>query len=336
MGEKASHKLSHILKVFIVVLAILTILSLQAVQTCAQQPDQTSINEVDFENNTVYIGIWLNNIYRYEYTAGAYIIDFYLYFFWIDQNIETIEWYLLNGYPVNPATTVLVNSNLTGEVKYEIYRITAACSITPDAKDFPFDSIELAIVIEILTHGQNIDFVWLENETGVDPNFVNAGWVTTNIDLTTSNHVYPLDAELPRAEMVVSQQRQLVISSIQGLIPPLIFAVLSAFSFLFNLKDASSVGLRLGLNTSMLVTTLLFNFTIASSVPPSSTITLYGLFIISVLIFTVMNLIVTIAGYVQWFYYKNEQQTKATNRWGFLFSLIVPVVFFLLLYFFRG
>ncbi len=221
----------------------------------------------------------------------------------------TVDWYLINGYPVNPATTVLVSSNLTGEVKYEIYRITAACSTTPDAKDFPFDSIKLTIAIELLTRGYNMELVWLENETGLDIGFVNAGWVTTDLDLTTSIHNYPLNAALPRAEMTITQERQLIMSNIQGLIPPTIFAIVSAFSFLFALRDASSVGLRLGLNTSMLVTTLLFNFTVGSAIPPSSSITLYR-FYRSILLFIVLNLIVTVQGSFQGFTKKITTRQK--------------------------
>jgi hypothetical protein len=309
---------------------------LQSTQTCGQTTDKVSVPDVNFESNNVYIGILVNNIYSYQYTAGTYTLDLFLYFFWTDPNISTVDWYLINGYPVNPATTVLVSSNLTGEVKYEIYRITAACSTTPDAKDFPFDSIKLTIAIELLTRGYNMELVWLENETGLDIGFINAGWVTTDLDLTTSIHNYPLNAALPRAEMTITQERQLIMSNIQGLIPPTIFAIVSAFSFLFALRDASSVGLRLGLNTSMLVTTLLFNFTVGSAIPPSSSITLYSLFIVSILLFIVLNLIVTVTGFVQWFYYKNEAQTKTTNRLGFILSILIPCVFFILLFFLRG
>ncbi len=295
----------------------------------------TQAVDVEYENNKVYLGVWLNNIYNYQYIAGSYNLDMFLYFFWVDPNITTVDWYLMNGYPVNPATTVLISSDLTGEVKYEIYRITATCSVTPDATEFPFDSIKLAVAIELLTHGYDTELVWLENETGLDPAFANAGWVTTNLELTTSEHVYPLDAQLPRAEMVVTQRRQRLLADVQSLIPPAIFAIVSAFSFLFNLRDATAVGLRLGLNTSMLVTTLLFNFAVSATIPPASTISVYTLFMLAILIFMVMNLIVTITGFVEWFYYKNEVQTRKTNRWGFVLSTIVPILFFIVLYFLR-
>jgi hypothetical protein len=337
--KKTAYKLNSKISILSIVLVIFLFFFLPHTdQTRAQVPNQpqTQINEVNFENNTVYMGIWLNNIYSYDYKAGSYTLDMYLYFFWVNPNITSIDWYLMNGYPVNPATTLLVSSNLTTEVKNEIYRITAACSNTPDASDFPFDSIKIVVAVELITQGQNLEIAWLENETGIDPGFMNAGWVTTNVKLTTSNHVYPLGVELPRAEMVITQQRQRPSTSLQNFVPPAVFAIVSVFSFLFSLKEASAVGLRLGLNTSMLVTTLLFNFTISTVIPPASTITIYSLVILSILIFIVMNLMVTIIGFVQWFYYKNERQTKRTNRWGFILSISVPIVFFVILYFLRN
>ena len=311
----------------------MAIIFLQSVYTCA---GQSEIEDIDYENNMVYVGIWLNNIYSYEYTAGDYTIDLFLYFFWVDPNIKTIDWILTNGYTVNPATTNLESSNLTSEVKYEIYRVTGVFSTSPDAKNYPFDSIKLGVGVELLTHDYDIELAWLENQTGLDPRFKNAGWVTTNLELSSTTHSYPLGVELPRAEMVVTQQRQLWLYSFQDIIPPMIFAIVSAFSFFFKLRDATAVGLRLGLNTSMLVTTLLFYFTVNAGVPPSSTITLYDMFIFSVMIFIVMNLVVTITGYVQFFHFKNELRARTTNRWGFIPSLVVPSVFFLLMYILRG
>lgn len=298
--------------------------------TMAQTTNET------YENNKVYMGIWLNNIYSFEYTKGTYTLDIFLYFFWIDPNIKEIDWYLMNGYPVNPATIEILNNDTSGEVKNQIFRITAVCSTTPDASSFPFDPIQMEVVIELITRGYHAEIVWLENQTGVDPSFDNAGWVTSNIELISSNRVYPLGVELPRAEMILTQYRLQIWTGIQALIPPVIFALVSAFSFLFSLRDAAAVGLRLGLETSMLVTTLLFNFTVNSTIPPSSTITLYSLFMLSILIFMVMNLVVTVIGFVQWFYYKNEKQTKRTNRWGFIISLLVLFAFFILLYLLRA
>ncbi|XHH09509.1 MAG: hypothetical protein ACFCUE_02460 [Candidatus Bathyarchaeia archaeon] len=293
-------------------------------------------NQVEYESDTVYMGVWLLNIYSFQYQTGDYTLDFYLYFFWVDPNITTIEWQLVNGYPITPTSVTLIDRNLNGEVKHEIYRVTARCNTSPDASDYPFDSVKLKLLFDFLTRRQYDNVAWLENQTGIDPGFKNAGWTTTGFDLTVSQYDYPLNVEVPRAELLITQQRQRPLSSFQAFIPPLIFGIVSTFSFLFSLKEMGAVGLRIGLNTSMLVTTLLFGFTAGAGVPPASTMTIYSLFLLSVLIFMVINLNVTIVGIVAWVRFKSERLVQRINRWGFVLAFSLPIILFILLYFVRA
>jgi hypothetical protein len=301
-------------------------------------PMQTQATNIQYESGTVYIGIWLIDIYNFQYQTGDYTFDFYLYFFWVDPNpnITQIDWQLVNGYPVTPTSVVLIDRNLTGQVKHEIYRVTAQCNTPPDASDYPFDTIKLKLVIDLLTRGYYDNVAWLENQTGIDPEFKNAGWTTISFGLTVSQKEYPLGVEVPRASMLVTQERQRPLSSVQTFIPPIIFGIVSTFSFLFSLTEMCAVGLRIGLNTSMLVTTLLFGFTAGANIPPASTMTIYSLFLLSVLIFMVINLNVTIVGIVAWVRFKNERLVKRINRWGFVLALSLPVILFALTYFLRG
>ncbi|MGD6935133.1 MAG: hypothetical protein ACQCN5_13105 [Candidatus Bathyarchaeia archaeon] len=296
---------------------------------------QMQDSDTQYKGDTVYIGVWLINVYSFQYQTGDYTLDFYLYFFWVDSNITQIDWQLVNGYPITPTSVTLIDRNLSGEIKHEIYRVTARCNTPPDAKDYPFDTVNLELIFDLIAHNQYNNAVWLENETGIDVGFKNAGWNTISLELLVSQHPYPLDVVIPRAEMVVTQQRQRPLSSFQAFIPPVIFGIVSTFSFLFNLKEMGAVGLRIGLNTSMLVTTLLFAFTAGSNVPPASTMTIYSLFMLSVLIFMVINVNVTIVGIVAWGRYKNETLVKRINRWGFFVALILPAILFILVYFVR-
>jgi hypothetical protein len=284
------------------------------------------------------MGVWLSNVYGYEYLTGDYTLDFYLYFLWVDgdPNMTQVDWQLVNGYIVNPTAVSVVDTNLTGSVKREVYRVTARLNTPPDAKDFPFEPIQLGLAFDFLTHGYYKKVVWLTGQIGVDSSFQNPGWTTTNVELNSTTQQYPLNVDVPRAAMTLTQQRQRPVASIQLFIPPTIFAVVSVFSFLFGLKDSGAEALRVGLNTSMLVTTLLFNFAVANSIPPSSTITVYGVFILSVLLFMVINLLVTIVGIVTWIRYKNEKQTRQINRWGLVITIGLPVLLFCLMYFLRG
>jgi hypothetical protein len=135
--------------------------------------------------------------------------------------------------------------------------------------------------------------------------------------------------------MVVTQERQRVTQSFTSFIPPIFFAVVCAVSFLFSLKEMGAVGLRIGLNTSMLVTTLLFSFGISATIPPASTMVLYTIFLLAVLLFMVSNLIVTIIGVVGWMKYKDENRTRIANKLGFIISIIVPIIVFAIFFILR-
>ena len=99
------------------------------------------------------MGIWVIHIYSYQYTTGTYTLDMYVYFFWTDPNITTANWYLTNGYPINSAAKILVSSDVTGAIKYELYRVTATLNTAPDARDFPFDQITMKVSVELINPG---------------------------------------------------------------------------------------------------------------------------------------------------------------------------------------
>lgn len=289
---------------------------------------------VEPDENTVLVGIWLINIFEYRYATGDYTMDMYIYFFWTNPDLTKVDWYFANGYPITPTSITLIESrNSTEEnLKYQVFRATARFNTPPDASNYPLDDIYLTVSVDLLTHGRNLTLSWLNDQTGIDPSFQNSGWTTTNVELTTFTHSYPLGVEVPRAELAITQQKQRIGNVISPFIPPLIFSFVSAVSFLFGLKETGSVGLRIGLNTSMLVTTLLFSFGINANIPPSSSVPLYSIFLTAVLFFMVCNLVVTIVGTVGWVKYRNEKRTMRANQFGFLISIIVPITVFLLLF----
>lgn len=304
-------------------------------QTMSAEKPGFSMVDVIQNDNTVNIGVWLINMFGYKYTSGDYIADMYVYFYWTNPNITTIDWHFANGYPVTPTSVTLVGNITNGNLKGEVYRATANLNSPPDASDFPFDKINVTVAINLVTHGNNLTLTWMSNQTGIDSKFANPGWRTISVSLESSINDYPLGVVVPKATMVLTQERQRPTQSFSPFIPPMFFALVSAVSFLFSLKEMAAVGLRIGLNTSMLVTTLLFSFGIGNSIPPASTIVLYTIFLVSILLFMVSNLIVTIVGVVGWIKYKDERRTTLANKLGFLISIIVPLVVFALFYFIK-
>jgi hypothetical protein len=279
-------------------------------------------------DDTVNVGLWLINIFNYQYISGNYIADMYIYFRWTNPNIQTIDWHFANGYPVTPTSVTLLANVTDGAVRTEVYRATANLNSAPDASDFPFDRINITVAINMVPHGNTVTLSWLEDQTELDSQHENSGWKTVDYELETSVNNFPLGVQVPRATLVVTQERQRVTQSFSPFIPPIFFALVCAVSFLFSLKEMAAVGLRIGLNTSMLVTTLLFSFGISATIPPASTMVLYTIFLLAVLLFMVSNLIVTIIGVVGWMKYKDEKRTRIANKLGFIISIIVPIVVF--------
>ncbi len=132
----------------------------------------------------------------------------YVSFFWIDPNISTGNWYFTNGYAYpNSEANVLLGKNLTSDIKYEIYRVTASLNTPPNAKDYPFDKISLKISIDFAIQSFNVTGAWVDTLTGIDPYFENTGWKTTNVELIMSPHAGIVSIERPHFDMVITQEK---------------------------------------------------------------------------------------------------------------------------------
>ncbi len=340
MNNFKSGKALFACAIFVIASSLLTVVLFSAVSsaqsTSSPLQPQTIVPNVEFSSDKIYVGIWITNIFDFRYTTGDSTLDMYLYFFWTNSNLTTIDWQFANGYPIDPDSVTLISDSNSSGVRYQIYRALARFVTEPDARDYPFDSLNITVIFDVNPHGNDVDLQWLSDQTGVDPYFENSGWTTTGIDLSASIHVYPLGITVPRAEMVVTQIREDIMDSLHPFIAPIVFAVVCACAFFFNLKDKDSVAARLGLITSMLVTLLLYDFTQTSEIPPSTTIDLYSVVIVTILLFMTINLLVTIFGAYEWIKRSDEKTVNRIDRWGLLTSIVVPILVFLVVFVLRS
>ena len=283
----------------------------------------------------MYIALWLINIYSFSYQQGTYTFDFYVVFFWSDPNIATADWYMMNGYPTYPGAKMLVSSYYNGTVKYEAYRVRATLNTPEEGKNYPFDKINLDIAIELLTVGYNINLVWLPAATGIGSGYVNVGWTKPTFELTNSTSQYPLGVVSPRVDMYVKEQRNTYGAVVETIVPPLIFCIVSAVSFLFQMHENSAFSLRVGITTSMLITAVLFNIAQQNNLPPLTSLTFYDAFIDAVISFLAISLIVNILGYVEWMRNQDKRRVNELNRSGFIASVAVPILLFVTLFLIR-
>jgi hypothetical protein len=308
---------------------------ISAAQTPIQEQNLTSINQVidiGNQNHTMYIAIYLIQMYNFEYKTGSYAFDFYARFLWTDPNIKTADWYLMNGYPTYPGAKLLVDESKTGNIKWELYRVRANLNQPLEPTNYPFDRVSLPISIELMTHGYNTSFAWFNKATGIDPSFTNVGWSNPSYELTTSMSNYPLRVE-PRADMIVSQVRNYYGAFLKSIFPLLIFCFVSGACFLFKMKEDSAFGLRTGVGTSMLISAVLFNIAEQNDIPPVTKLTFFNSVFAAVVSFLALFLVVTILGYVEWKRSQDEKKVERINRVGFVVSLLIPIIILVLLSF---
>jgi len=321
-------------KPIIILLLLLFLLSLglfsgisqaQELVSAENTPVMNQAIDIGNENHTMHIGLYLIQCYSFEYKSGSYTFDFYVRFLWTDPNIKTADWYLMNGYPTYPGAKLLIDENKTGNVKWELYRVRANLNAPIEPTDYPFDRIELPISIELLTHNYNVSLVWFKSATGIGPDFTTVGWSKPVYELTTSFSNYPLRVE-PRADIVVSLDRNFYGAFMKTVFPLLIFCFVSGVCFLFKMKEDSAFGLRIGIGTSMLISAVLFNISEQNDIPPVTRLTFYNSIIAAVVSFLALFLIVTILGYVEWKRSQEEKKVERINRIGFVVSLAVPII----------
>ena len=292
-------------------------------------PFPIQVPNLQYQNQKVYTALWLIDIYSFDYKTGSYTFDFYTRFFWVDPNIKSIEWYIQNGYPAYPGAKQLVAFSYNDTVKWELYRTRATLDVTVETKDYPFDQIRLPISIELLTNASEVSVVWVQNQTGIGSGYDNVGWTTPSFELTTPINHNDLGFDSPSADFIVIQNRLLYTALLETILPPLIFAIVGLSSFLFEMYESNAFSLRIGINTSMLITAVLFNIAEQTNLPPMTKLTFYDVFISSVIAFLAASLVVTVLGYVNWMHHGDKKRVDAINRWGLVVSIAIPLVLFL-------
>jgi hypothetical protein len=302
--------------------------SVEAAENSAAPVPNITADDMAADENVIYMGMWVINVYGFDYPTGGYVFDYYIYFFWSDPNITTVNWYMMNGKPSNPITKEMVSNGTEQGFDFEFYRVRADLSWPLEAGNYPFEPVVLPISIEVVNSqnpGNPYQLRWLQNSSGVDPGFKIVGWDVTDVQYTITPHEYPF-VESPQATMDIVIKREMIVAFPDIILPPLIFCLVSAFSFLLRMDDSGAFGLRVGLNTSMLITAVLFNLSTQNQIPPTSTVNFYMIYITGVFIFLAINLIVTILGYVEYNYHKDPERLRRINRYGVIMSSIIPVI----------
>jgi len=294
--------------------------------TPANSFESTQQDEISNEN-VIYTGIYAISIGNFEFTKGTYIIDFYLVFKWSNQNLSPSSFELMNGRAVSKEKIYEETINQSSEVWY---RIQANLFITPEFKNYPFDSQNLKIIIEDSKYNSTtLIYSPLGDVTGIDDRFTLAGWKIESYALNVEEHEYQWGEQYSQLMFTIKLTRETGPTVVKILLPPIIFCLVSGLSFFFK---ADKITHRLGLGTSMLISAVMFHLSQTSSLPALPFLILIDKIMISVYAFLASSLFATTLIYIDEEYWKEVDYTKKVNRYGAIFTILLPFIVFLILY----
>jgi hypothetical protein len=111
------------------------------------------------------------------------------------------------------------------------------------------------------------------------------GWMILGLNYTVGEHLYTFGETYSQATFVMQVERDSLQSAIQIVLPPVIFCIVSSLSFFFRETKESYIALRLGLNSSMMISAVLFYYGQQSTLPSMSTFSIFDEIMIAVYMF---------------------------------------------------
>jgi hypothetical protein len=320
--------------VLIVLLSMGSFVTLASTEAGADAPVPAAALSLPSSNVTdVEVGIYVNGISNFDFGNGAYSLDFYLWFVWTDPTIKNMAFEIMNGQPAYNNAFVKIIDDTNGTVKTQWYRLRAILFIPPDLASYPFEAGGLKVQLEDSSHNSSsLRYHWAVATSGYDKSsVVIPGWKIAYLNYSVADHAYTFNENYSQAVFVMQVERNSLPAAIQLIMPPIIFCLVSSLSYFFNEKKDSYIGLRLGLNSSMIISAVLFYYGQQSTLPPMSSFSIFDELIIAVYVFLGLTIAVTVAGVVEADFFKHPSRINHINRYGAIIAIAVSVTVFVLL-----
>ncbi len=289
---------------------------------------------VNSSPSEMQVAVFVNSIYNLNMVQGTYTIDCYLTFRWTDPSIEIANFELMNGAPSSsPDSVEKIYENKSGPIKEESYRLRGDFRVTPNNVDYPYESGVLPIEIEnTYLQSSQLIFVPLTDESGMEPGFVIPGWKFGTPAFSVTEHSYPGNQSFSQISYNIPITNDALASLLQTIVPPLIFCIIASLSFLILVKEPVLVSLRYTLSTTMFISAVMYHFGQLALIPGLGVLKLFDKFMIAVYLFLALTLAVTTFCYLAEHQWQRPELVKPINRYGFVVSIIIPVVSFWLLF----
>jgi len=280
-------------------------------------------------SDEVKIGSYVLNIRKLEVSSGTWIVDFYVWLAWKNQDISPINFEIMNGAIDFKDEPIYDTLEVEGQ-KYSCVTRRIVASITNDLnfKNYPLDVQKLTIEIEDRELSvKKMKYVTDSSENNIDDFVKIQGWeikekqceiskhkYKTNFglenqsdeDLTYSRYIFSLNISRPR------------FSSMLKLLLPL--SIILSLSFLSFALSADKISQRISLCVSTVFTAVAFHINLTSAIPQVSYLTLADRLMISsyfILFCTLISTIFLIK-------YIDKQQIEKAEKINKILGALVP------------
>jgi hypothetical protein len=173
------------------------------------------------------------------------------------------------------------------------YRIQANLMTNVDLRRYPWDTHALPIILENATRSKKEVVYDLDTkQAGIDPavNFV--GWQLKGWDASIHDHNYEVYGETYSQYVYkIEVGRLMFISSMKTFLPVLCFMLISFVSLLVTLEKLDS---RVGMNTAMLIASVMFHLSIGSQLPPVGYLTVADKVMVATYVTIGINLLISV------------------------------------------
>ena len=313
----------------ILLLALLTLLVLVPAATAGTAAGLPAIANSS-QPAKMEVGVFVNSIDNLDFVKGSYSMDFYLHFRWTDSSIDGPHFEIMNGQPSSEYHSIeKLSESQTGPVKEEWYRVRADFMITPNIRDFPFESGITPIEIEDAEYNNSeLEYVPLAGESGIDRDFTIPGWKIGSPVFTVDPHAYPWGESYSRLSFDVPITKNATDSLLQTIIPPLIFCIIAGLSFFIHVQHNEMVTLRFILVTNMFISAVMYHFSQLTQLPGLGVLKLFDKFMIAVYLFLAITIIVTSLCYMAQHQWERPDLVQRINRFGAIASILLPVITF--------
>jgi hypothetical protein len=236
----------------------------------------------------IKIGCYVLNIGKFDVITGTYTVDFYLDITADPKESDMGEMKLefMNG---RAAST----DKLIDTPHEKFYRIQANLATNVDMHRFPWDTHDLPLILEHSTRAKDeLEFELDDKQTGIDPAVTFVGWNLLGFDQKVIDHEYPVyDEVYSQYVYTIHIARIYFVSTLKTFLPVLCFLVISMVSLLVTLEKLDS---RIGMNTAMLIASVLYHLSIANQLPPAGYLTVADKVMVATYSTIGINLIISV------------------------------------------